>query len=79
MIEEWSNVVSEIKELEGRLVGLWNRKRYLDVKVVDVESKRDVGLSGYCGVLKDVDGKLGGILMRFSVKLLDLEGVIGFG
>ncbi|KAK4641789.1 hypothetical protein QC761_503940 [Podospora bellae-mahoneyi] len=79
LTEERSNVASEIKELEERLVGLRNRKRYLDAKVADVESKRDAGLSGYRGALKDVNGKLGGILTRPSIKPLDLEGVIGPG
>ncbi|KAK0671523.1 hypothetical protein QBC41DRAFT_54710 [Cercophora samala] len=77
LTEERSNVASEIKELEEKLVGLRNRKRYLDAKVADVKSKRDAGLSGYRGALKDVDGKLGVILTRPSVKPLDLGGVIG--
>ncbi|KAK0714397.1 hypothetical protein B0T21DRAFT_70734 [Apiosordaria backusii] len=77
LTEERSNVTSEIKELEEKLVGLRNRKRYLDAKVADVKSKRDAGLSGYRGALKDVDGKLGSILTRPAVKPLDLEGVIG--
>ncbi|KAK4194951.1 hypothetical protein QBC40DRAFT_26217 [Triangularia verruculosa] len=75
--EERSNVASEIKELEEKLVGLRNRKRYLDAKVADVKSRRDAGLSGYRGALKDVEGKLSGILTRPSVKPLDFEGVIG--
>ncbi|KAK4177795.1 hypothetical protein QBC36DRAFT_125106 [Triangularia setosa] len=77
LTEERNNVASEIKELEERLVGLRNRKRYLDAKVADVKSKRDAGLSGYRGALNDVGAKLGGILTRPGVKPLDLEGIIG--
>lgn len=77
--EERKQVTEEIAELEERLVGLRNRKRWLDAKVDDVRNRREAGLSGYRGALKEVEGRLGTILRRPGVRPLDLEVIGGVG
>ncbi|KAK4464355.1 hypothetical protein QBC42DRAFT_263578 [Cladorrhinum samala] len=77
--DERKQVAEEIAELEERLVGLRNRKRWLDAKVDDVRNRREAGLSGYKGALKEVEGKLGTILRRPGVRPLDLEVIGGVG
>ncbi|KAK3995236.1 hypothetical protein QBC44DRAFT_320712 [Cladorrhinum sp. PSN332] len=79
LTEERAHVTGEIAELEERLVGLRNRKRWLDAKVDDVRNRREAGLSGYRGALKEVEGKVWGILRRPGVRPLDLEVIDGEG
>ncbi|KAK4227282.1 hypothetical protein QBC38DRAFT_478089 [Podospora fimiseda] len=79
LTEERDHVAGEIAELEERLVGLRNRKRWLDAKVDDVKNRREAGLSGYRGALKEVEGKVWGILRRPGVRPLDLEVIDGEG
>ncbi|KAK4166837.1 hypothetical protein QBC43DRAFT_231436 [Cladorrhinum sp. PSN259] len=79
LTEEREHVTGEIAELEERLVGLRNRKRWLDAKVDDVRNRREAGLSGYRGALKEVEGKVWSILRRPGVRPLDLEVIDGEG
>lgn len=77
--EEHESVTSEIAELEERLVGLRNRRRWLDTKMEDVRNWREAGLSGYKGALKEVEGKVAAILTRPPVRPLDPEVMVGEG
>ena len=73
--EEQVAVTAEISELEERLVGLRNRRRWLLRRTDDVRNRRDAGLSGYRGALGDVDGRLTGILHRPPIMPLALEAL----
>ncbi|KAK3347951.1 hypothetical protein B0H65DRAFT_160595 [Neurospora tetraspora] len=75
--EEYANVRAEIAELEERLVGLRKRKRWLDGRRLDVRNRREAGLSGYKGALREVDDKLEDILIKPRVLPLDVESVVG--
>jgi hypothetical protein len=66
-------VAAEVKELEDRLAGLRRRLKGLDAKVEEVKSRREAGLSGYRGALKEVEGRITGLLSRPGVKPLDGE------
>ncbi|KAK3689448.1 hypothetical protein B0T22DRAFT_427751 [Podospora appendiculata] len=77
--EEHEGVAAEIAELEERLVGLRNRRRWLDGRLEDVRNRREAGLSGYKGALKEVEGRVEGMLRRPPVKPLDLEAIAGPG
>ena len=66
-------VAAEVKELEERLAGLRRRLKGLDAKVEEVKSRREAGLSGYRGALKEVEGRINGLLSRPGVKPLDGE------
>ncbi|KAL2755665.1 hypothetical protein ACRALDRAFT_2136038 [Sodiomyces alcalophilus JCM 7366] len=63
----------EIRELEERLVGMRNRRRWLEHKMDDVRSRRDAGLSGYRGALREVEGELASLMRRPPVEPLDVE------
>ncbi|KAK3385723.1 hypothetical protein B0H63DRAFT_187138 [Podospora didyma] len=73
--EQFGGVSAEITKLEERLVGLRNRKRWLNERIQDVSNRREAGLSGYKGALKEVDGKVAAILTRPPVKPLDIEAI----
>lgn len=61
----------DIRALEEKLVGMRNRRRWLRDKMDDVKSKRDAGLSGYRGALRDVDGKVRALMRAPPVQPLD--------
>lgn len=65
----------EIRELEEKLVGMRNRRRWLGRKIDDVRSRREAGLSGYKGALREVSGELNALVRRPRVKPLDLEAL----
>ena len=73
--EEQVAVTAEISELEERLVGLRNRRRWLLRRTDDVRNRRDAGLSGYRGALGDVDGRLTEILHRPPIMPLAIEAL----
>ncbi|KAK3947188.1 hypothetical protein QBC32DRAFT_96224 [Pseudoneurospora amorphoporcata] len=75
--EEYTNVRAEIAELEERLVDLRKRKRWLDGRRLDVRNRREAGLSGYKGALREVDDKLEDVLIKPRVLPLDIEAVVG--
>lgn len=75
--QDYEGVTAEIAELEERLVGLRNRKRWLRGRIDDVKNRREAGLSGYKGALREVDAKVEAILRRPGVKPLDLDAVAG--
>lgn len=71
--EERGAVDGEIATLEERLVGLRRRRKWLDGRVEEVRSRREAGLSGYRGALREVEGRIGGLLGRPGVRPLDGE------
>ncbi|KAK0611402.1 hypothetical protein B0T14DRAFT_530312 [Immersiella caudata] len=75
--EERSNVTAEIAELEERLVGLRNRRRWLDGRIEDVRNRREAGLSGYKGALREVEGRVSALLTKPPIKPLDFEAIAG--
>ncbi|KAM7207936.1 hypothetical protein V8F20_001730 [Naviculisporaceae sp. PSN 640] len=75
--EERESVTTEIAELEERLVGLRNRRRWLEGRMEDVKNRREAGLSGYKGALKEVDSMVLAILRKPPVKPLDVEAIAG--
>lgn len=77
--EEYANVRAEIAELEEQLVGLRKRKRWLDGRRLDVRNRREAGLSGYKGALREVDDKMQDMLVKPRVLPLDVEAVVGPG
>ncbi|KAJ2905803.1 hypothetical protein MKZ38_004264 [Zalerion maritima] len=74
--EENGSVGKEIRELEERLKGLRQRKRFLDGKVEEVRNRREAGLSGYKGALREVEGEVERLVRRPPVRPLSLA-VIG--
>ncbi|KZL63482.1 autophagy-related protein 28 [Colletotrichum incanum] len=65
----------EIRELEEKLVGMRNRQKWLERKMEDVRNRREAGLSGYRGALKEVEGEVASLLRRPPIEPLDLEVV----
>ncbi|RCI13484.1 hypothetical protein L249_5543 [Ophiocordyceps polyrhachis-furcata BCC 54312] len=68
---EHSVLNEDIQRLEKQLVGMRNRRRWLKDKMEDVRSKREAGLSGYHGALKNVDAEVNALLRRPPVLPLD--------
>lgn len=73
---EHDSLDDEIKRLEKQLVGMRNRRRWLKDKMDDVKSKREAGLSGYHGALKNVDAEVDALLRRPPVSPLD-QNILG--
>lgn len=67
----YGSVNQEISMLEQRLVKLRNQRRSLKDKIDDANGKREAGLSGYRGALKDVDSELTLLVRRPPVLPLD--------
>ncbi|KFA54180.1 hypothetical protein S40293_06299 [Stachybotrys chartarum IBT 40293] len=70
---KYDSLTEDIRALEEKLVGMRNRRRRLKEKMDDVRSRREAGLSGYRGALKDVDSEVKGLLRRPPVPPLDAE------
>lgn len=75
--EERGDVVAEITELEERLMGLRSREKWLNGKMDDLRNKKEAGLSGYKGALREVEAKVSGLLRRPPIKPLDLGAISG--
>lgn len=69
----YSTLNQEIVETEQKLVLLKHRKRALENELGIVRSKRESGLSGYRGALKEVDEELTAVLRRPPLQPLDVE------
>ncbi|RDA89901.1 hypothetical protein CP533_1032 [Ophiocordyceps camponoti-saundersi (nom. inval.)] len=76
--EEHGRLDDDIQRLEKQLVGMRNRRRWLKDKMDDVRSKREAGLSGYYGALKNVDAEASALLRRPPVLPLD-QSFLGNG
>ncbi|CAK7262715.1 hypothetical protein SEPCBS57363_000184 [Sporothrix epigloea] len=72
---KYATTNQEIIETEQRLVLLKHRKRALAKDIGIVQSKRESGLSGYKGALKEVDEELTAVLRRPPLQPLDLEAL----
>jgi hypothetical protein len=72
---EHGTLSAEIQELEERLVGMRNRRRWLEGKMDDVRNRRDAGLSGYRGALKEVESEVAIMMRRPSIKPLDIQAL----
>lgn len=70
---EHESIDNEIQQLEKKLLGMRKRRRWLKERIDDVKSKREAGLSGYRGALKDVDAEINALLHRPLVQPLDQE------
>lgn len=68
---ERTSLAEEIKHLEERLVGLRNKRRWVDRRIEDVGNRREAGLSGYKGALKEVEADIDIFVRRPSIKPLD--------
>lgn len=68
-----TSLTEEIKHLEERLVGLRNKRRWVDGRIDDVRNRREAGLSGYKGALKEVEADIDALVRRPSIKPLDRE------
>lgn len=68
---ERTSLSEEIKQLEERLVGLRNKRRWVDRRIEDVGNRREAGLSGYKGALKEVEADIDAFVRRPSIKPLD--------
>ncbi|TQN73465.1 Autophagy-related protein 28 [Colletotrichum shisoi] len=75
-LEEQHNAIGrDIRELEEKLVVMRNRQRWLERTMEDVRNRREAGLSGYRGALKEVEGEVASLLRRPPIEPLDL-GII---
>ncbi|CRK32524.1 hypothetical protein BN1708_005784 [Verticillium longisporum] len=63
----------EIREMEEKLVGMRNRRRWLGRKMEDVKNRREAGLSGYRGAMKEVEGEVSSLMRRPPIEPLDLK------
>ncbi|KJZ75402.1 hypothetical protein HIM_05328 [Hirsutella minnesotensis 3608] len=64
---------NEIRQMEEKLVDMRNRRRWLKGRIDDVKSKREAGLSGYRGALKDINVEVSALMLRPPVQPLDQE------
>ena len=61
---KYDTVSQEIRELEEKLVGMRNRKRSIKEKMEHVKNRREAGLSGYRGALKEANAEMVNLLQR---------------
>ncbi|KAL2113735.1 hypothetical protein VUR80DRAFT_2704 [Thermomyces stellatus] len=68
-----ASLTEEIKKLEERLIGLRNKRRWVEGRMDDVRNRREAGLSGYKGALREVEADIDDFLRHPSIKPLDRE------
>lgn len=73
--EQYDTVNAEIRELDTKLKAMRNQRAWLREKMDDVKNRREAGLSGYRGALKDVDAEVDTLMQRPPVQPLDLEAL----
>lgn len=66
-------LTEQIHQLEQKLVGMRNRRRLLKAQMDDVRNRKEAGLSGYRGALRDVDEEVSAIMRRPQIQPLDPE------
>lgn len=71
----YDSVSEEIRELEEKLKALRNQRRWLRDTMEEVKNRREAGLSGYRGALKDVDSEVTALMHRPPIQPLDLEAL----
>lgn len=78
---QFNAVDSEVLELEEKLMALRNHRRSLRERLDDAKNRREAGLSGYKGALKDANRQLAAIMIHPPVQPLDKQlrkkGLIG--
>ncbi|KAL2885705.1 hypothetical protein HOO65_070167 [Ceratocystis lukuohia] len=70
---EHDGLCREIRELEERLVLLQKKRRWVDDKILNIRGKREAGLSGYRGALKEVDEEISTFMHQPPVEPLQAE------
>lgn len=70
---QYNAVDSEVRELEEKLIALRNHRRSLRERMDDAKNRREAGLSGYKGALKDANRQLASIMLHPPVQPLDKE------
>jgi hypothetical protein len=70
---KYDSLTHEIRQLEEKLVAFRNHRRSVRDKMQDVKSRRDAGLSGYRGALRDVESELDSIMRHPPIQPLDPE------
>ncbi|KAL5606400.1 hypothetical protein BROUX41_002817 [Berkeleyomyces rouxiae] len=71
--KERDDLSREIQELEERLILLRNKRRWVDGKIMHVRGKREAGLSGYRGALKEVGEEINNLVRQPPVEPLQSE------
>ncbi|KAG6002328.1 hypothetical protein E4U21_003243 [Claviceps maximensis] len=69
--ERHSSIDQEISRLEEQLTGLRRQRQRLRDQMRDIQGKREAGLSGYRGALRDVDSELNTLMRLPPVLPLD--------
>ncbi|KAL6849706.1 hypothetical protein ACO1O0_009249 [Amphichorda felina] len=69
----YDTISQEIRELEEKLVGMRNNRRWIRGKMDDVKNRREAGLSSYRGALKDIDSEVETLMLRPPVQPLDSD------
>jgi len=72
---KYDAMTEEIRNLEERLVGLRNQRRWIRGKMDDVKNRREAGLSGYRGALQEVESEVSALMHKPPVQPLDLEAL----
>ncbi|KAL8358763.1 hypothetical protein RB601_009908 [Gaeumannomyces tritici] len=72
---EHEDVCTQIAELEERLALLRGRRGRLEDDLATLTNRRDAGLSGYHGALKEVDAQIAALLRRPPVLPLDMAAL----
>ncbi|OAQ97167.1 hypothetical protein LLEC1_03053 [Akanthomyces lecanii] len=70
---KYKSLTQEIRQMEERLMAMRNQRKFVREKMEDVQNRRDAGLSGYRGALKDIDAELQSIMMHPPIQPLDPE------
>ncbi|CAK7220590.1 hypothetical protein SBRCBS47491_004240 [Sporothrix bragantina] len=71
----YASTNQEIADAERKLASLKHRKRALEKSMEAVMSKRESGLSGYRGALKEVNEQLTAVLRRPPIQPLDVDAL----
>ncbi|OAA82283.1 autophagy Atg28p [Akanthomyces lecanii RCEF 1005] len=70
---KYKSLTQEIRQMEEKLMTMRNQRKFVREKLEDVQNRRDAGLSGYRGALKDIDAELQSIMMHPTIQPLDPE------
>lgn len=72
---QYDSMTLEIKQLEERLIGLRNQRRWVRGRMEEVQNQKEAGLSGYRGALQEVDIEVNALLNQPPIQPLDLEAL----
>lgn len=68
---KFDDVTSNIRQLEEQLQAMRNHRRSLRERMEDITSRREAGLSGYKGALKDATKELSSLMLHPPIQPLD--------